>query len=133
MVLGTVEKMAEDLQKGVLDFTKDGQCSQCGECCSDFLPLSDMEIAQIHAYVKRHGITEHRNCPPTVIPTVDYTCPFRNNAEKKCEIYPVRPAICRDFRCDKPGKNIPAKRQMYGKKMTIIRMRNEFFGKKERT
>ena len=131
MELGTVEKMLEDMHAGVYDFTTDGQCSGCGGCCSDFLPLSEMEIAQIHAYVKRHGITEHRNRPPTVDAVEDWTCPFRNNLERKCEIYPVRPAICRDFQCDKPRKGIQMDMRPYMRKMRIVRMRNEFFPKKE--
>ncbi len=61
--------------------------------------------------------------------TMDWTCPFRNEAERKCDIYPVLPAICRDFKCDKPAKCTMANRDMYEGKYDIADMRGTFFEK----
>lgn len=125
-MIGTIEQVIRDMKAGIYDCTVDGECSNCGQCCSDFLPMSQKEVARIHAYIKKHGIKLNRNLPPTVQPVQDYTCPFRNNAERKCDIYEVRPAICRDFRCDKPRKQIEADKRMYHGKYAIVRMRQEF-------
>ena len=42
----------------IQDFTKDGKCSSCGQCCSNLLPLSNNEIRKIKEYIKKHGIKE---------------------------------------------------------------------------
>ena len=128
-MIGTLEQCLQDMKNGVYDHTVDGKCSQCGQCCADFLPMSQAEVARIHAYVKKHGIKPHRNLPPTMEPVEDFTCPFRNELEKKCDIYEVRPAICRDFQCDKPRKQIEADKAMYHGKYSVVRMRQEFGGK----
>lgn len=133
--LGFVRLLAQtekEMRGGVLNFTDDGKCSNCGQCCSDFLPISDEEIKRIKRYVQRKGIKEHRLNYPTAAPAEDYTCPFRNNVKRVCEIYEVRPAICRDFKCDKPEKEIWANKRMYHGMYRVVRMRNEFFGKKGR-
>lgn len=33
------------------------------------------------------------------------TCPFRDNVNRICTIYELRPAICKAFKCDKSSKN----------------------------
>ena len=60
-------------------------------------------------------------------------CPFRNNMEKRCEIYEVRPAICRDFRCDKPKKQIWEDRDLYQAKCRVVSMYETFFKKRGKT
>lgn len=126
-MIGTIQEVLRDMKNGVYDFTVNGECSNCGACCSDFLPVSDGEVNAIRRYIKKHGIKPHKKTPPTAEPTVDMTCPFRNDLERKCDIYPVRPAICRDFRCDKPRKEIMANKAMYHGKYTVRVMRETFF------
>ncbi len=114
MKAGFLDDVLRDMEAGVFDKTKDGKCSNCGECCADFIPISDEEIRTIKAYIKQNGIVEQKHfLPLAAYPQADFTCPFRNNTERKCVIYEVRPAICRDFRCDKPRKHIKADRDMY--------------------
>lgn len=128
---GTVEDMIKDMESGVWDYTENGRCSQCGSCCSDWLPVGKHELKRIRDYVKKHEIKEQKHCAPLSKPVdFDMVCPFRNNGAKRCEIYPVRPAICRDFRCDKPKKHIHADRAIYEKKFMIISMRETFFRSK---
>ena len=117
------------MKSGVYNYTKNGACSNCGQCCSNFLPISQKEADAIARYMKKNGIKEHINRPPTTHPTMDWTCPFRNEADRKCDIYPVRPAICRDFKCDKPAKGTMANRDMYEGKYGIADMRGTFFEK----
>lgn len=127
MQLGSLENMLKDMKSGVYDFTVDGKCSNCGQCCTDFLPMSEHEIARIHTFIKRRPwIKLHNHIPPTVDRVEDFTCPFRNDEEKRCDIYPVRPAICQDFQCDKPRKDIEANKKLYHGKYRVVRMRQEF-------
>ena len=105
-MVGTLDQMIADMKAGVFDYTKDGKCSDCGQCCADFLPMSDAEVETIRRYIRKHNIKEQVHRPPTTAPVLDTTCPFRNNEKRRCEIYPVRPMICKDFRCDKPSKEI---------------------------
>ena len=112
----------------VTDFTINGKCSQCGQCCSNLLPLSDKEIARIKAYIKKHGIKEQRH---NALMTVDMTCPFRDERNKKCLIYAIRPEICRVFQCNQERDVIVAnKMRMHGVNNVVL-MRNEFFGNTE--
>lgn len=92
----------ELLPISVKDSTKDGKCSNCGHCCSTFLPLSQGEIDRIKGYLRNHPkITEEQH--------VDWekgsmymTCAFRDSKKKTCKIYEVRPEICRKFICNQP-------------------------------
>lgn len=79
----------------------DGKCSGCGECCTDLLPLSGQEVERIKAYAKKHNLKEHRQAPFFDLSATDFSCPFRDPIAKKCDIYPVRPKICRSFICTK--------------------------------
>jgi len=130
-MIGTIDQVIADMQNGVFDFTKDGECSQCGSCCSNMLPMSVKEAVRIQNYIERHHIKECLHRPPTVNPVQDWTCPFRDNDKKICTIYEVRPAICRDFRCDKPRNRIEADKRMYHGKYGILDVRGTFFPKEK--
>ena len=131
MKSGTMSEMLADMKNGLHDFTENGECSGCGECCSNILPVTEAEIARIRRYIKKHGIKEQRHTPPTVMPVMDFTCPFRNNADRKCEIYEVRPEICRDFRCDNMRNGIGPSAELVTGNRRLVRMREEFFGGKD--
>lgn len=129
MKVGFLTEIIKDMKAGVFDYTKNGECSNCGNCCSDFLPISPEEISRIEKYIKKHGVKEQKHFLPTAtVPMMDLVCPFRNNTERKCMIYDVRPAICRDFRCDKPKKKIEADKDMYHGLYAPHSMRMTFFG-----
>lgn len=80
---------------GLYDLTDNGKCTGCGTCCSCILPMSRKEISKIRGYIKRHGIKIHTTLD-------DLECPFMDKEKKtkRCKIYPVRPGICRAFKCD---------------------------------
>ena len=120
--------ISKGMESGIYDFTENGHCSNCGQCCSRFLPISEKEKKTIRRYMKKHGIKEQKHLLPTAQPVEDWTCPFRCESERKCLIYEVRPAICRDFRCDKPQKKIEASKKLYHGKYDAVDMRKEFFG-----
>lgn len=112
----------------VKDFTKDGKCSNCGKCCSCLLPLSQSEITRIKEYIKKNNIKEQRH---NVASGVDLTCPFRDEANKKCLIYPIRPQICRTFVCNHKIEDIEREKLIAHRKNKVCFMRNEFFGNSE--
>ena len=110
------------------NFTSCGECSNCGSCCTNMLPISGKEKKTIKRYIQKHGIKEQLHRYPTKAPMLDCTCPFRSDAEKKCLIYEIRPEICRVFRCDNPMEKIKADRATYYHKYSLTNMREEFFG-----
>ena len=97
--------------KRIENYTKGGICSNCGQCCSNFLPMDHQEIDRIRRYIKKHNIT----AVPVSVPYSDrfsliLHCPFRDDSQKRCLIYPVRPGICKSFQCDKEESVIFAER-----------------------
>ena len=105
-----------------------GKCSGCGDCCTDMLPLSGKELANIKRYAKAHNLVEHRQAPFWDRDAVDLTCPFRNQHTKVCEIYPVRPEICRSFICSKPTEQAYAERDAIHENRQVHSLRFEVFG-----
>lgn len=91
------------------DFTKNGACSRCGNCCTSHLFLTEQEKKTIHDYVKKHHIQPQHHTEGTQSgdAVIDLLCPFLDTTqdEKACQIYPVRPVICQIYRCDKDVKD----------------------------
>lgn len=85
------------------DMSKNGQCTGCGECCADHVPLSQKDIVRIKKYIKAHHIKPIRHGSVLLVnPTVDLMCPFLDTtagSNKKCIIYPVRPTVCKYYMC----------------------------------
>ena len=125
----TLEEAIRDMESGVFDFTKDGDCSNCGNCCSDLLPISSKEIKEIKRHIHKHKIKESKHFLPTSERIGwDLTCPFRDNDKQKCTIYEVRPEICRSFKCDYPVKGIQMNRDRLTGKYNVVSVRKMFFG-----
>ena len=115
----------EDFEKGTFDFTKDGKCCCCGECCSNFLPMTSAEIKVVKRYVKDHDVKEKKHLFPINTPVVlDFTCPFLDSSKKlKCTIYEVRPSVCKEFSC-----NPALRKPLDTNGMHLVDMRKTFFG-----
>lgn len=109
----------------------DGKCSNCGNCCTDFLPLTKGELDRLYNYAKSHGLKEHRQAPFWDKNATDLTCPFRNQQTQKCEVYPVRPLICRSFTCAKPLDVAKHDRDEIHKARKVMSLRYEIFGNPE--
>ena len=94
---------------GTTDFTVDGECIGCGECCSNLLPMSNSEVKKIKKIVRAKGIKPINHIPAPVINAIDWKCPFCDDSrgDKKCVIYDSRPLICRDYCCSKQHNNEP--------------------------
>lgn len=111
----------------------DGKCSGCGECCVDLLPVTPAEINRIREYVQKHDIRERRQAPFFDPDAIDMSCPFRDQNEKKCEIYSVRPFICRTFSCSKPREDAVRDRDIIHRNRPVRSLRYEIFGNSECT
>lgn len=130
MKIKTLEQIQKDMESGIYDFTVNGECSSCGQCCSNYLPLSSKEIKEIHRQVKKHKIKEQIHNPPTSEQVLDMTCPFRDDANRVCLIYKFRPQICKSFRCDYPKRKIQLNKELFHGKYNVVDMRREFFNEK---
>ena len=130
MKTGDIEQMLNEFSDGTYDLTDNGKCTQCGQCCSNILPMTEDEISVIRRYIKKHHIKEHKHILPLAKQTIDMTCPFLDDSKfcEKCTIYDVRPRICRDFICC-PSKRPPIDDLKYKLKCRIVDVRSEFFGK----
>ena len=127
MKCGDFETIIQDFSNGVYDFTDNGKCIQCGNCCSRLLPVTKKEIKEIRRYITKHKIgKQNHGLNVFANPTIDCTCPFLDTSKmgEKCAIYAVRPLICRDFVCSK-GKipDIKFSSGHYG----IVDFTEEFF------
>lgn len=111
----------------ITNFTCNGKCSNCGECCSNFLPVSDEEIRLIKKYVKKHNIV-HCSHTLAVSNEIDAICPFRDDVNKKCTIYKVRPEICRNFICCKSIPDIEDVKRLCYESKKPVSMSKEIFG-----
>ena len=111
----------------VTDYTVDGRCSGCGACCSDYLPLSIAEIGRIRKYMRKRNLREH-TASVMAGQSLDMTCPFRDNVKRRCDIYEVRPDICRAFQCDQPVEMIGRNKEWFHLRNRVVSMRGEFFG-----
>ena len=129
-MIGTIQEVISDMESGVMDFTKNGKCTGCGECCSVLLPLSEKEIRKIKRYVEKHHITEKRHFAPTAELLYDMTCPFLDGSKEKdkCTVYSVRPAICRTFICNQPPSKVRENKELFWRTRMPVNMRETFFG-----
>lgn len=108
----------------ITNYTDNGKCSNCGQCCGDILHLSKSEIKLIDKYLKNHKI---KATPKSVFATYDNTCPFRDNEKKICKIYEVRPQICRVYKCDKTPQEAIKNREITNFGKLPRSMRQLFF------
>ena len=121
----SLQDAVSDMKNGKYDFTKDGECIQCGACCSNYLPMTQREIAIIHKYIKDNNVRKYQHLFPVAKEVVDMTCPFMDDSKlkEKCRIYPVRPEICRQFICSQKKKPFNDK----GRNYNVVDVRREFF------
>ena len=85
----------------LIDLTCNGECTKCGECCSNILPLTDQEVTRLKKLVKKRHIKPHTKVNNvTAEPCIDLICPFLDE-KNRCSIYEDRPYICRIFMCNK--------------------------------
>jgi len=94
----------EELSVHVNDNTIKGKCSNCGECCTEFIPLTKTECKLIKQHLKQHP--EIKNQQHIVDNNIHMLCPFRDREKQRCTIYSVRPFVCRRFICSTPHEEL---------------------------
>lgn len=119
MALNFLNSPETQLNKDLQNNEVNGVCSRCGGCCNAApLPTTKKEIKRIVAFVAANRLNrQNRNWLPEFkneVPrdknnpiNIDLSCCFYDKVNRKCTIYPVRPAICREFKCS----NNPVKRE----------------------
>lgn len=116
----------------LVDCSKNGKCTGCGECCSNLLPMTMEEIDRIGKYIYYKKIEAVNHKPAFIVgEIVDMCCPFLDTTkpDHKCLIYDVRPEICRDFFCHDAVKGVPSKIPMERMiKMLPVHVRETFYG-----
>jgi len=130
MKIDTVEEMVSDFSSGLYNYCKDGKCSECGNCCSRYLALSNKEINTIRNYIKKHNIQQQKHAIFVhKDPLFDATCPFLDDTKPnhKCLIYEVRPLICREFKCD-CWQDIDKHSVLYKSNLHPVDVTEVFFG-----
>lgn len=105
------------------NYTINGECSNCGECCTTFLPLASHEISRIKRYLKEHS--EIKNQRHIEGNDMHILCAFRDRENKKCLIYEVRPDICRKYKCNQVEKVVELNKQKVIKKARINNNKNQ--------
>jgi Fe-S-cluster containining protein len=126
-MITTFKGYIEDgIRDEITDFTVDSNCSSCGNCCNNALPMNKKEIDRVKKYVKSNNINEIKNVTPLAKAPLDMTCPFRDSTNNVCTIYEVRPKVCRSFICNKP-EEAKRNREKFANTMRIIDLRKEFF------
>lgn len=80
----------------IQDFSVCGECSRCGECCGNFLPICQEDIDKLQEYVIKNNIKPEKQM---LVMQQKLSCPYFNG--KKCLVYEARPIICREFYCYK--------------------------------
>lgn len=101
-------QMLNQLNGNISIYACNGHCSKCGNCCTNFLPITKKEVRKIKQYIKENNIkAENRIINEGII----LQCPFLNQKTKKCNIYEARPFVCRDFLCS--HKDWRRKRKLY--------------------
>jgi len=121
------EYIENGLEDKIHDFTKENNCSNCGNCCTNALPMSNKEVDRIKKYIKSNKITEQKHLSPLAKAPIDWTCPFRDDKNNICTIYEVRPKVCRLFICNDSEK-AKSNREKLANTTTIRQVRREFFG-----
>lgn len=135
LVKTNLKEIIEYIAKDDIKITNNsfcGECSKCGECCTNFLPVSQNEIDIIQKYVIKNNIKPQMQI---LVMQNRLTCPYYDG--KKCLIYEVRPLICKEFYCyKKPSVEMANKFEkdtyipvdMWAISKDIERIRSKFYG-----
>lgn len=110
----TIQELIFGSINNIVDCSINGQCSKCGECCSNFLPVSQNEVDKIQKYVIENKIRPQKQM---LVMKKTLTCPYFDG--KKCLIYEVRPLICKEFYCYKKVNTESARKLMAEKRTTV--------------
>lgn len=113
----TITEIIRNIVEGNVKITDNsicGNCSCCGECCTNFLPVTQKEVEILQDYVIKHNIRPQKQM---LIMKNILSCPYHDG--KKCLVYEVRPLICKEFYCYKKVNIESAKKLTAEKRITV--------------
>lgn len=122
----------------ITDYTKDGSCSGCGACCTNYLPTTKRELSILRRWIKKNNfkpsssedldidsVLTANTDAEVAAHVIDATCPFLDKKTQKCVCYDVRPTICKIFSCNSALVKVPINSKMIGAR--IRNLRRELF------
>ena len=87
--------------------------------------MTKSEVSRIKQYISKNNIRPVIRKPLiTNVITIDMMCPFYDN--KKCNIYPIRPYVCKHFTCNKKLQTDHNLKIL--SKLEVYDVRQTFFG-----
>lgn len=99
---------------------------ECGKCCSNVLPLTEIEIKDMKKLAKKENkLLLDKNWY--------MRCPFLSY-DNKCDIYKNRPRICMEYDCNKFESNVYTEEMLSSvkkDKYRIVDLRKEIFESEE--
>lgn len=106
----------KDFGEDARDYTCNGKCSKCGNCCIPWLPITKEEYKTIKDYIDKNKIEsvnllEGKN--------FHLDCCFHDRKNHKCNIYEVRPEVCKNFICSKSFEQVDKDRKYYDARAEI--------------
>lgn len=106
-----------EIGKNPKDFTCNGKCSNCGNCCIPWIPITNYEKNKIEKYIKDNNI----KLEPLIVAdkNIYLDCCFHDRVNKKCKIYEVRPEVCSNFICSNSMEIIDKDRNHYDNRADI--------------
>ena len=65
--MNIINQVARERNAGLMNFCVDGECIGCGECCSNYLPMTDKEVKKIRKIVRRRQLKPINHVPVVVV------------------------------------------------------------------
>lgn len=106
----------KDFGEDARDYTCNGKCSKCGNCCIPWCPITQKEYETIKEYIKKNNIKAQ---PLKEGNNYCMDCCFHDRKNHKCNIYEVRPEVCKNFICSKSFEQVDKDRKYYDDRAEI--------------
>lgn len=107
---------SKDFGEDARDYTCNGKCFKCGNCCIPWCPITQKEYETIKEYIKKNNIKAQ-----SLKEGNNYymDCCFHDRKNHKCNIYEVRPEVCKNFICSSSFEKVDKDRRYYDKRAEI--------------
>lgn len=111
--LSNGEEYLENLIANEITDMHNPKCVNCNECCTVTAIITQEEFDNIKRYLNDNakGRKLYKQAIETIMKykeqgIIYLMCPFSNETTKRCEIYFIRPSVCREFHCDPSRYNL---------------------------
>ena len=103
MLISQEEYIKRVFKNESIDF-KNPLCNNCNECCTITAMITPDEYKKLNKFLKTKGKSIYKDAVSRHIKLAkkyncrNFKCPF-STLNKKCAIYSMRPAVCRNYHC----------------------------------